>query len=286
MTPAIHTSIWQPPAGNLVLCDGLWCARNRSAISYPQEANDAFLAIEDTSFWFRHRLDCLTAVIERFPPNGDFYDIGGGNGMIAAGLARRGWPTILVEPGHGALNARQRGVSRIVQATLADAAFRPGSMPAAGAFDVIEHIADDLGFLRSLRQSLQRDARFYCTVPAQPGLWSTEDVTAGHFRRYTEHSLARVVRAAGFELEFISPVFSWLVLPIFLLRALPSRLPWRRPDTARAHWDKNSTSDHRLPAILLPLVTRIHNWERHSLAQGRPLPTGASLLCVARNRSP
>jgi len=279
-------SDWQPPADNLVEQEGLWRARSTSPISYPQEANDAFLAIEDESFWFRHRFDCLAAVMRNFPPSGDFYDIGGANGTTAAGLERLGWPSVLVEPGSGALNARRRGLTRIVQSTLADAAFRPGSLPAAGAFDVIEHIPDDQEFLRALRGNLQPNARFYCTVPALPTLWSDEDVAAGHFRRYTEHTLARVVRVAGFEIEFLSPIFSWLVLPVFLLRALPSRLRQRPENIVRAHWDKNSTDDHRLPTLLNHLVSPIHAWERRQLSCAEPLPTGTSLLCVARNRSP
>lgn len=276
---------WQPPADNVELRDGLWCARTQTPISYPSGANDAFLAIEEESFWFRHRLDCLATVIDRLPPAGDLYDIGGGNGVVAAGLERRGWPSVLIEPGSGARNGVRRGLPRVVQATLQDAAFRPASLPAAGAFDVVEHIADDVGFLRALRESLQPGARFYCTVPAWPALWSDEDVAAGHYRRYTPHALARTVRAAGFEVEFLSPFFSWLVVPVFLLRALPSRLA-RRDAAAVQAWNRDSTADHRLPAALAAAVAPIHRWELRSLAAGRPLPHGGSLLCVATNRSP
>lgn len=277
-------SPWRPDAANLIAQDGLWRARRASAISYPDAANDAFLAIEDSSYWFRHRLDCLQAVIEQFPPDGDLYDIGGGNGFVAAGLERAGWPAVLVEPGSGAVNARRRGLTRIVQATLLDAGFAAGSMPAAGAFDVVEHIPDDLAFLRELRAALRPGGRFYCTVPAWPALWSSEDESAGHHRRYTPHSLARVLRAAGYEVEFLSPLFGWLMTPLFLLRALPSRL--RRGKAGPHRWDKRTTADHHLPALLAPFVARWHAREIAALRAHRPLRTGTSLLCVARNASP
>lgn len=275
---------WQPKATALVPRDGLWVARRASAISYPDAANDAFLAIEDSSYWFRHRLDCLQAVIDQFPPGGDLYDIGGGNGFVAAGLERAGWPTVLVEPGRGAVNARRRGLARIVQATLLDAGFAAGSMPAAGAFDVVEHIPDDVAFLQELRTALQPGGRFYCTVPAWPALWSEEDESAGHHRRYTPHSLARVLRAAGYEVEFLSPFFGWLMAPLFLLRTLPSRL--RRAPAAPHQWNEHTTADHRLPAGLAPLVSRLHAREIAALRARRPMRTGTSLLCVARNASP
>lgn len=286
MTTVADSSNWQPAARNLVLRDGMWRARKSSAISYPQAANDAFHDIEGESFWFRHRLDCFTTVLEEFPPDGDFYDIGGGNGTMATELERRGWSTVLVEPGSGASNAQRRGLKRIVQATLSDADFLSESMPAAGCFDVIEHIADDLEFIRSVRRNLKPAGRFYCTVPALPALWSEEDISAGHFRRYTEHSLAHVVRTAGFEVDFITPFFSWLVVPVFVLRSLPSLLHQQKSGAKQAAWSKSTTNDHRLPSLLAPLVAPIHKWELRRLSCSRPLPTGTSLLCVARNRSP
>jgi len=279
-----RTNDWKPAAAHLVQQDGLWRARHASAISYPDAANDAFWAIEDSSYWFLHRLDCLQALIEQFPPDGDLYDIGGGNGFVAAGLERAGWPAVLVEPGSGALNARRRGLTRVVQATLSDAGFTAGSMPSAGAFDVVEHIPDDLAFLRELRAALRPGGRFYCTVPAWPALWSDEDDSAGHHRRYTPHSLARVLRAAGFEVEFLSPFFGWLMAPVFLLRALPSRL--RRAPAAPHQWDERTTADHQLPAALAPFVAQLHARELAALRARRCLRTGTSLLCVARNASP
>lgn len=278
------TSPWRPDASNLIWREGRWVAPHASAISYPEAANNAFLAIEDESYWFRHRLDCLLELVRALPPQGDLYDIGGGNGFVARGLEQAGWPSVLIEPGAGARNAVSRGVSRVIQATLQDAQLAPRSLPAAGAFDVIEHIEDDRAFLGSLRDSLRPGARFYCTVPAWPSLWSSEDEAAGHFRRYTPHSLARVLRAAGFEVEFLSPIFSWLVTPLFLLRALPSRLS-RRP-TRPHQWDERTTADHRLPSPLRPIVHRLHAAELAALRARRSLRTGTSLLCVARNASP
>src|SRR5690606_21548140 len=127
-------------------------------------------------------------------PGGPIFDIGGGNGFVARGLAAAGFPAVVIEPGPtGARNAQARGLSPVVCAALDDAGFLPGSVPAAGLFDVLEHIEDDLGAMATLSALLPPGGRVYLTVPAYQWLWSSEDELGGHHRRYTRASLARAV---------------------------------------------------------------------------------------------
>ncbi|MDA7629059.1 hypothetical protein N8843_10560, partial [Verrucomicrobia bacterium] len=63
---------------------------------------------------------------------------------------------VLVEPGPaGAMNANHRGVKTVIQSTLEDAGFAPDSLPSAGLFDVVEHIDNDVDFLRLIHSYLQ-----------------------------------------------------------------------------------------------------------------------------------
>jgi hypothetical protein len=39
--------------------DGIFYASAGAAISYPDEGNEARFQIEEKSFWFRHRNDCI-----------------------------------------------------------------------------------------------------------------------------------------------------------------------------------------------------------------------------------
>lgn len=249
-----------------------------STLSYPSEANDAYAPIEDVSYWFQHRAACLLALMRRFPTTGEFYDIGAGNGFTCSALARAGVSCVAIEPGPGALNARRRGVAHVIQSTLAGASLRPGTVTGAGAFDVLEHIADDEAFLREIRSLMPHDARFFCTVPAGPGLWSHDDVRAGHFRRYTVFTLRRTLAAAGFRVEFISPFFTWLVAPVVVLRAVPSRFGFGRMKQFSA---EQLVREHTLPPALRPLIAPIHAWEIERLGAGRTLPFGTSLVAVA-----
>lgn len=262
--------------------DGIWYASDQEAVSYPDEGNDQCFAIEDKSFWFQHRNACIVELVKKFPPrgNGPIFDVGGGNGFVAKGLMEAGWDMVLVEPGPaGARNAKRRGLDHVVCATTQSAGFKPGSMPAIGVFDVVEHIEDDAGFLRHLYDLLEPGGMLYLTVPARPWAWSDEDVYAGHFRRYTEGSLTAVLRGAGFKPCFTSGIFSWLLVPVLLFRALPYLLRGLRHSVPAGG---TMRSDHTLPALIAPFANAVHCRELKMLSRNRPLTLGSSLICAAQ----
>jgi hypothetical protein len=78
--------------------------------------------VEDSSFWFAHRNSCILEAIKLFPPRGEFFDVGGGNGYVERAIQESGIDVVLVEPGlAGVRNALHRGVRQVVRATLDDA---------------------------------------------------------------------------------------------------------------------------------------------------------------------
>ena len=279
-TSSLHEPPWHPPSDQLVWDQGLWKSWVASAISYPEDANNHCFAVEDGSYWFRHRIQSVQAIFRQFPATGTIYDIGGGNGQLALALQQDGTDTVLVEPRIGAENGLQRGVRKVIKSTLSDAKIHPRALPSVGLFDVLEHIEDDAGFLQSLRQSLAPGGRLFCTVPASQALWSRDDVMAGHFRRYNQATLTELFVRCGFEVEFCSNIFSWLPLPVWFLRTLPSQLPILR--SRSADLGTKVEADHSLPVGLRSLVDRVHRWEVRRLTARRPLRFGTSVLCVAK----
>lgn len=262
---------------------GIWVAGSEDAVSYPEDGNDTCYALEDDSFWFRHRNEVVVGVMRRFPPAGMLFDVGGGNGFVAAGIERAGWPAVVVEPGRGgAENARARGLDRVIQGTTENAGFAPGSMPAVGLFDVLEHVEDDVRFLKSLRGLLRPEGRLYLAVPAHRWLWSNEDRVAGHYHRYTRRSLAAVLRSAGFRIEFQTYFFGCLPPLIFLLRTLPSWLGWRSSHSSRSNRREHAGGR----GIVGRWLERTLQRERSSLDRGRVLPMGSSCFAVACNSEP
>lgn len=251
-------------------------------ISYPEDGNALYRQLEEDSFWFRHRNECLLAALRRLPPDGAVYDVGGGNGFVARALQDAGYDTTLVEPGPvGAENARQQGVKKVIEATLEDAALDEGTLPAIGIFDVLEHMPDEAAFLDELHRHLRPGGRLYLTVPAYAALWSGEDEFAGHFRRYGRRGLSAALHRAGFDVEYLSHFFWLLPLPILLFRALPSRLGFHERGNPAAKQREHGAGGGIASRILAAALA----WEPRAVAAGRTLPFGGSLLCVARSRA-
>ena len=258
---------------------GYWVSKDHTPVSYPADGMDFTFQLEEQSYWFIHRNRCISAVLQAFPPQGILYDIGGGNGFVSLAARNMGIETVLVEPDPtGSHNALQRGLRPVIAASLDDAGFAPQSLNAVGLFDVLEHIEDDAAFLKKLHTLVRPDGKLYLTVPAYQSLWSTDDASAGHFRRYERRRLNRLLESAGFSICFSSYMFMLLPLPIALFRALPSRLGWRGP----THLDSEATrSEYVAGGGLLESLFKI---ECFFLARRLVLPFGGSLLVAAVRR--
>ena len=207
--------------------DGIWRTTVASEVSYPASGHSACLAVEESSFWFNHRNDCIRALVASLPPapGRPMLDVGGGNGYVSLGLARDGIDVILVEPGEsGAANAKRRGVEHVICATTQTAGIRAGSVGAIGLFDVIEHIEDDHAFMSEMCALLTPGDRVYATVPAYQGLWSADDEKAGHYRRYSLDEITALIEQAGFEVDYASYFFRPLPAPVLFVRTVPHRL--------------------------------------------------------------
>lgn len=75
--------------------------------------------------------------------------------------------------------------------------------------NVLEHIEDDVGCLTALNDAFPSGGRACLIVPAHPFLYGYMDVEAGHYRRYTDHTLRHTLESAG-----------WKVRRTFYLNAL------------------------------------------------------------------
>jgi len=256
--------------------DGIWYTEKNAAIAYPDEGNENSYQVEENSFWFRHRNNCIVEILKKFPPANVFFDIGGGNGFVAKGIQDAGIETVLLEPGRkGCLNAKKRSIKNIICSTLEDAGFEKESIPAIGLFDVVEHFEHDMELLSSVYGYLQKDGLVYITVPAYNFLWSKDDDYTGHFNRYTIGSLSKKLETIGFKIEYASYIFSILPLPIFLFRTIPGRLGINinPADT------KKQSKDHRNEN---PIIQKVWERELNRIKKNKVIPFGGSCLVVAR----
>jgi SAM-dependent methyltransferase len=256
----------------------------KNGISYPDEGNDLCFEVEDKSSWFCHRNDCILELLNKFPPGGIFYDIGGGNGCVAKALEDHGFQTVLVEPGKaGIANAQKRGLENMICARLEDLDSPFHSLPAVGLFDVLEHIENPIEFLKTLSPMLIPDGMLYITVPAFKLLWSNDDVFAGHFQRYSLKTSKKILAGNGFIIEYATYIFLLLPVLIFLFRSLPYRLGLVKKKL-RTGKEKVNRDHSRMQksGILGKFIYRVFQWELKFIRGKKKIPFGSSCLIAAR----
>lgn len=251
---------------------GFWVAPEEVPTSYPIDGLEGCLPIEEESFWFAHRNHAILSAVWRYPPaNGPIFDVGAGNGYVAAALERAGFPVIAIEPNRaGAVNVVARRVEHVVCGGLPSVAFREGTAGAIGLFDVLEHVENDCAFLRSVRPYARKGGRLYVTTPAFPWLWSDNDTRSGHHRRYTIHTLSEALRSAGFVVDYATYFFWCLPLPILFFRALRSNNSQAR---ARRQHAAGNASLRRFAGALFAFETRV-------IRCGASIPFGGSCLII------
>jgi len=261
-------------ANNIEYRDGIWFSRERKKISYPLEGNQNSFALEENSFWFHHRNHCIVRLVKKFSPNNYLFDIGGGNGFVSQALEKEGVNTVLVEPGEqGILNAKKRNIKNLICSTIEGAGFISDSVPSIGLFDVLEHIEKDDLFLKDLHKSLVANGKIYISVPAYQFLWSNEDDLGGHHRRYTLKMLKKKLEVSGYRILYMTYIFSYLPIPIFLLRSIPSKL-----GLSKKRIDIN---DHKQAHKRIFLLDKVHQWELKQISKLKTIPFGGSCLIVA-----
>ena len=263
--------------------DGIFFSKDIDKISYPSDGNEVCFNIEDKSFWFQHRNDCIISVIKKYAKDQLFFDIGGGNGYVTKGLQENGIQACLIEPGiQGCLNAKKRGITNLICSDLKNAGLKSDSILSAGLFDVIEHIENDMDFLRAINQCIvdAGNGYLFITVPAYQTLWSNEDIEAGHFRRYNMFSLKKKLHDVGFEIEYSTYIFSFLILPVLIFRTIPSLLCLNRRRI------KKTVKEHQIDkkGVFSKLLSKILSFELRQIDKSRKIPFGGSCLIVAKKK--
>lgn len=258
----------------------IWVSSTNEPVSYPEWGHDMYFSIEHKSFWLNHRNNVILQIIKRFPFNGDFIDIGGGNGFqvqfLTDNIPNKSF--ILLEPGYsGCLNAKKRGLKTIYNTQFEDFPFDKYDVGGIGFFDVIEHIEDQMLFLTELLNRLKKGTHIYITAPAYNWLWSETDKRAKHYRRYDKQMLLILADACKLKLLFSSYFFSYLPPMIFLIRSIPCRLGFKRKQLTL----KAVTKIHNTNKLFLAVINIINKMELKQL-KNKGINFGSSCITVFR----
>jgi len=138
-------------------------------------------------------------------PRGRLMEIGCGSGALLYDLSHLGFTCDALETSTAALEIARyvNDAEEIVRIHRHAQVDWGGAFDYVAAFEVLEHIEDDLGALRQWSKWLKHGGHLFLSVPAHSQRWNATDVWAGHFRRYERKGLKDLLRKAGFLIEHI-----------------------------------------------------------------------------------
>jgi SAM-dependent methyltransferase len=234
-----------------------------------------FRSLEQWHWWFRGRQRILTRVLrEAIGTRGSLRIASLGSGP-PEGLA---WLLALAGPGSRvvALDVELMHARRIrpnldyVVGDLERTPLASASLDVVLAFDVLEHLDDDVGGLCEAARLLRPGGLLIVTVPAVPSLWGAQDVVSHHRRRYTKRLLYRAFARAHLPRPAVT-YFNTLLFPSVAAVRMARHVLKR--DQARSDFELNR------PGRLNDLLAGVFAFERH-LVYRVPLPVGSSLLAT------
>ena len=236
--------------------------------------------LEAGNFWFRARNALIVwALTTYFPDCRTMLEVGTGTGFVLSGI-HAGRPSIELSGSEifsaGLAFAAERvPAARFYQMDARHIPFRD-EFDVIGAFDVLEHIEDDVAVIEEVGRALRPGGGFLISVPQHPSLWSQQDDHAFHVRRYTARAIRRKVEAAGFEVMRMTSFVS-LLLPMMVASRL--RMRHASPDTDT---EFDVIDELRQPRAVNVALEAVMTIERTLIRRGVSFPAGGSLLLVAR----
>lgn len=230
--------------------------------------------LEDSFWWYRgiHRL--VLDALRDLPPS-TILDAGCGTGGLLARIALTHHTFGLDFSPHALRLARERGLPRLLRASVEQVPMRDASVDAIISLDVLYHaaVSDDEGALREFRRLLRPGGRLVLNLPAFPSLRSSHDAAIHTARRYRRGPLEQKLRRAGFEIDRITYWNTLLFPGLAAVRWL------RRPSANGAAPPKSDVAE--LPGWINGLLEGTLRIEQQ-IVRRMDLPFGLSLLVVAR----
>jgi SAM-dependent methyltransferase len=136
---------------------------------------------------------------------GTVLDVGCGDGFFLRRLAKAGFRGVGIDVSTAGIELAKKVLAEYPQCQVHCVPIQnlgpDDAYPIATCGETLEHIENDVEFLRQINRLLQAQGTLVLTVPIDMSLWTQDDVNAGHFRRYSKRDLFEKLQRTGFAVE-------------------------------------------------------------------------------------
>lgn len=231
--------------------------------------------VEQSHWWYIGRRKIIAGFVEEIcrsvtDRRPRILDVGCGTGANLLMLSKYGEAEGVDVSEDALAFCRERGLDKVRLGAGEELPYEDGTFDLVTAFDVVEHMDDDLAGLSEMYRVLRPGGRALLFVPTFMFLWGLQDEVSNHRRRYRLPELRRVLEQAGFEVERSTYANITFFAPILLVRKL-----------MRLTGIKTSTENSINISSLNGIFGRIFGAES-TVLRYLNLPFGVSGLCVAR----
>lgn len=231
-------------------------------------------ALQESHWWYEGRRNVLGGVLKslKLPQDTTILEAGCGPGANLKLLSKYGQVSAFEPEDFSIEHASSVSGVHVQKGGLPDQIPFEGAFDVVCAFDVLEHLEDDLGGLKALFEKTENGGFGIFTVPAFDFLWSEHDVMNHHFRRYNKKTFERLLKESGYEVRMISYCNFWLF-----------------PLAAAVRTFQNMTGKHdtghdvKMPksALVNKILCAVFSSEQY-LLRCASLPFGLSLIAVCQ----
>lgn len=230
--------------------------------------------IEDSYWWFVGRRAIIDSILRRFVKHvHSAVDIGCGSGRNMLLLSQYCDRVMGLDRSPAALELAAAHGFPVRQADAHSIPLDESSADLLCAFDVLEHLDDDMCALSQFHRVLQPGGLLLVTVPAYRFLWSEHDEALMHRRRYAASELHMKLTRSGFVVLKRSYAVFFPFLPIVIYRLFRGLFP-KDPFAPRASHVILPTFANKFLVVLLKLEA----WTMGAVN----LPWGTSIVALAQ----